>query len=165
MRYSKNKKGEFFQFLEFDLKSIDMAFLDLYQSSEHRNNVAHFAAIVGLALVDGELDREERILVNRFAKKLDITDDEYNLIIENPSKYPLVAYSKFDDRLEHLYDFFKIIYADNRVDESEQKLILKYAIGLGFSTSKANSIIEKSIKIFNEGVDFEYYSFLIDKTN
>ena len=142
-----------------------MAILDLYQSNEHRNNVAHFAAIVGLALVDGELNEGEDTLVNRFAKKLDITDEEYKLIIENPLKYPLVGYSKYDDRLEHLYDLFKIIYADHKVDKSELNLILKYAIGLGFSINNAQSIIDKSIKIFDEGVDFEYYSFLIDKIN
>lgn len=142
-----------------------MAFLDLYQSSEHRNNVAHFGAIVSLALVDGELNKDEETLVNRFAKKLDITDEEYKLIIESPSKYPLVGYSKYDDRLEHLYDLFKIIYADHKVDESEQKLILKYAIGLGFSINKAQSIIDKSIEIFDKGVGFEYYSLLINKIN
>lgn len=140
-----------------------MAFLDLYQSNTHRNNVAHFAAIVSIALVDGELNKEEMIMVNRFKSKLDITEDEYNLVIEDPTKYPIVAYSDYTDRLEHLFDLFKIIYADHRIEESEKKPLLKYAIGLGFSSDIAGLVVKKSIAIFDEGIDFDYYSFLIDK--
>lgn len=141
-----------------------MGILDLYQSSEHRNNVAHFAAIVTLALADGELNEAEMKFVNRFAKKLDIRDDEYDLIIENPKKYPLVSYSSYADRLEHLFDLFKIIYSDHNIDEQEKKLINRYAIGLGFSSDKASEVIEKSIKIFERGIDFEYYNFMLGKT-
>ncbi len=141
-----------------------MGILDLYQSSEHRNNVAHFAAIVTLALADGELNEAEMKLVNRFAKKLDIRDDEYDLIIENPTKYPLVSYSSYEDRLEHLFDLFKIIYSDHSIDEQENKLINRYAIGLGFTSDKASEIVKKSIKIFETGIDFEYYNFILGKT-
>lgn len=141
-----------------------MGILDLYQSNEHRNNVAHFAAIVTIALADGELNEAEMKLVNRFAKKLDIRDDEYDLIIENPTKYPLVAYSSYTDRVEHLFDLFKIIYSDHSIDEQERKLINRYAIGLGFSADKAGDIVKKSIAIFETGINFEYYSLMLGKT-
>ncbi len=140
-----------------------MAFLDLYLSNTHRNNVAHFAAIVSIALVDGELNDDEMIMVNRFRSKLDITEDEYNLIMEDPTKYPIAAYSSYNDRLEHLFDMFKIIYADHKIDESEKKPLLKYALGLGFSSDKAALVVKKSIAIFDEGIDFDYYSSLIKK--
>lgn len=140
-----------------------MGILDLYQSSAHRNNVAHFAAIVTIALSDGELNEDEMVLVNRFRRKLDITEEEYDLIMTNPSKYPLVSYSSYNDRLEHLFDLFKIIYADHKIDEPERKTLLKYALGLGFTSDKAESVVKKSIKIFEEGIDFDHYSFLMDK--
>jgi uncharacterized tellurite resistance protein B-like protein len=140
-----------------------MGFIDLYQSSAHRNNVAHFAAIVSIALVDGQLNENEMTLVNRFKGKLDITDEEYNLIMTDPTKYPLASYSSYNDRLEHLFDFFKIIYADHKIEDSEKKTLLKYALGLGFTNEIAASVIKKSITIFDKGVDFEYYSFLMDK--
>lgn len=140
-----------------------MGILDLYQSSEHRNNVAHFAAIVNIALIDGELNSKEMKLVDRFAKKLDITDEEYDLIIDNPLKYPLVGYSSYNDRLEHLFDLFKIVYSDHTLEEQEKKLITKYAIGLGFSGDIATKVIQKSIKIFETGIDFDYYNHMIAK--
>jgi uncharacterized tellurite resistance protein B-like protein len=140
-----------------------MGILDLYQSNAHRNNVAHFATIVTIALVDGELNEDEMIFVNRFRRKLDITNEEYDLIMTDPTKYPLVSYSSYNDRLEHLFDLFKIIYADHKIEESEKKILLKYAIGLGFTSEKAASVVKKSIRIFDEGIDFDHYSFLIDK--
>jgi uncharacterized tellurite resistance protein B-like protein len=140
-----------------------MAFLDLYQSNTHRNNVAHFAAIVSIALIDGELNDDEMIMVNRFRSKLDITENEYNLIMEDPTKYPIVPYSSYNDRLEHLFDLFKIIYADHKIDESEKKPLLKYALGLGFSSDIAALVVKKSIAIFDEGIDFDHYRFLLDK--
>lgn len=42
-----------------------MGIVDLYESSKHRNNVAHFSAIVNLAMVDGDLNEDEEKLVNR----------------------------------------------------------------------------------------------------
>ena len=140
-----------------------MAFLDLYQSSAHRNNVAHFAAIVTIALVDGGLNDSEMVLVDRFKRKLDITDEEYRLIMTDPTKYSLVAYSSYSDRLEHLFDFFKIIYADHNIEESEKKTVLKYALGIGFTPEKAALIVKKSIAIFEQGIGYDYYSFLVDK--
>ncbi|WP_299009195.1 hypothetical protein [uncultured Tenacibaculum sp.] len=60
-----------------------MSIVDLYESSKHRNNVAHFSAIVNLAIIDGGLNEDEEKLVNRFARKLDITEAEYQDIVEN----------------------------------------------------------------------------------
>ena len=62
-----------------------------------------------------------------------------------------------------LFDLFKIIYADHKIDEPERKTLLKYALGLGFTSDKAESVVKKSIKIFEEGIDFDHYSFLMDK--
>lgn len=140
-----------------------MPIIDLYESSEHRNNVAHFAAIVNIALVDGELNLHEEILVKQFANKLDITEEEYEFIFENPKKYPIYPPSSTEMRLRRLYDLFRIIYADHEIDEKEQITLLHYAIGLGFTSDRAEIIIKKSQKIFNGELDFEDYKYIIDK--
>ena len=40
-----------------------MSFRDLFESGEHNSNLAHFASIVRIATVDGELGQEELINV------------------------------------------------------------------------------------------------------
>ncbi|MGG6231040.1 hypothetical protein C7448_102189 [Tenacibaculum gallaicum] len=139
-----------------------MSIVDLYESSKHRNNVAHFSAIFNLAIIDGDLNEDEEKLVNRFARKLDITEAEYEEIVENSKKYPVVPQAKTDDRLERLLDLFKIIYSDHQIDEAELKLILRYAIQLGFSQEKAEVIISKTTKIFSGKIDLDQYKSILN---
>ncbi|MDP2542445.1 hypothetical protein CSC81_12245 [Tenacibaculum discolor] len=138
-----------------------MSIVDLYESSKHRNNVAHFSAIVNLAIIDGDLNEDEEKLVNRFARKLDITEAEYKEIVENSKKYPVVPQAKTDDRLERLLDLFKIIYSDHEIDEAELKLILRYAIQLGFSQEIAEEIISKTTKVFSGKIDLDQYKSIL----
>ena len=140
-----------------------MSIVDLYESSEHRNNLAHFAAIVNLAFADGQFNSDEEESVKKFAHKLDITHDEYVQIVENRKNYPLIPPVRSEVRLERLYDFFKIIASDHNLDEKQLQLIEKYAIGLGYPSEQARVVIDKSIKIFGGKIGFDDYEFLITK--
>lgn len=138
-----------------------MSFVDLYDNSEHRKNLAHFAAIASLAAVDGEVNPEEVELLNRFAQKLDITEMEYKEVMKTPTNYPIDPPTSSERRLERLFDLFKIIFVDHMIDEDERVLIKKYAIGLGYSTDAANKIITRSIQIFGGQIDFDDYVYLV----
>lgn len=139
-----------------------MAILDLYQSSEHRNNLAHFAAIVNVAIVDGELLTEEEVKVKKLARKLGITEAEYKTITENPVKYPIIAPVLPENRLGRMLDFFRIIYSDHNIDEQELHLVKRYASAIGYSKEDAEQIITKSIKIFEGNIDIDQYTYLIN---
>ncbi|MEB8327963.1 TerB family tellurite resistance protein [Flavobacteriaceae bacterium KMM 6897] len=138
-----------------------MSFVDLYGNSEHRKNVAHFAAIATLAAVDGEVNPEEEELLIRFAQKLDITELEYKEIMSKPTTYPIDPPTSSERRLERLFDLFRIIFVDHMIDDDERILIKKYAIGLGYTTEAANKIITRSINIFGGQIDFEDYVYLV----
>ncbi|MFK5972541.1 MAG: TerB family tellurite resistance protein [Flavobacteriaceae bacterium] len=138
-----------------------MSFVDLYSSGEHSRNLAHFAAIASLAVIDGEMGVEEKRLLDRFAKKLDITDDEYKVVMRKENKYPIDSPHDHKKRLERLYDLFRIIFADHMIEKEEMTLLKRYAIGLGFSGDKANKVIEKSVSIFSGRIDFEDYLYLL----
>ncbi|NJB71774.1 putative tellurite resistance protein B-like protein [Saonia flava] len=140
-----------------------MSFTDLYGNSEHRRNLAHFASIASLAAVDGVVNDKELVLLNRFAKKLDITEAEYEEVMKKENKYPIETPHSSEVRLERLFDLFKIIFADHDIDENELSLLKKYAIGLGFSNENAESIIRKSVLIFSGRIDFEDYLYLVKK--
>lgn len=140
-----------------------MSIIDLYESSEHRNNLAHFAALVNLAHADGNFNTLEQETVKKFAHKLGITDEEYVQIVDNHKKYPLIPPTTSAVRLERIYDFFKMIASDHHLDEKQLNLLNKYAIGLGYPSDQARTIIDKSIKIFGGKIDFDDYEFLITK--
>lgn len=138
-----------------------MSIIDLFESSIHRNNMAHFSALVNIALVDGELNKDEQQIIDRFVRKLGISNEEYKEVLKNPSKYPVIPQNSADDRLERLLDLFKIIFSDHNIDDQESDLILRYAIQLGFNEERAKSIITKSVKLFSAAIDFEDYKKIL----
>jgi len=140
-----------------------MPILDLYNHSEQRRNLAHFAALATLAAVDGEVNPEEKAILNRFANKLNITEAEYKEVMKKENKYPIEAPFEMEKRFERLFDLFRLIYSDHDIDEEEMALVKKYAIGLGFSAAKADKLIARSIDIFSGRIDFEDYLYLIEK--
>ncbi len=140
-----------------------MSFVDLYDNSEHRKNLAHFAAIASLAAVDGEINPEEVELLNRFAQKLDVTELEYEEVMNKPTIYPIDPPTSSERRLERLFDLFRMIFVDHMIDEDELALIKKYAIGLGYNTETANKIIARSIDIFQGKISYEDYVYLLKK--
>ena len=139
-----------------------MSFVDLYGNSDHKSNLAHFASLATLAAVDGEVGPEEKLLLDSFARKLDISAVEYKEIMKKENKYPIHPPVSLERRLERLFDLFKIIFADHNVDDNEMILLRKYATGLGFSDEKAEAIIKRSIAIFSGKLDFEDYLYLIE---
>jgi uncharacterized tellurite resistance protein B-like protein len=140
-----------------------MGFSELFESGEHSRNISHFASILRMALVDGDFKDEEKRLLSRFARKLNITDKEYEDIVKHPSNYPLNPPSTADERLERMLDLFKMIFADNEIDEDEKRLLERYAIALGYTEPLAAKLIERSIKIFQGGLDLEDYRYLLNR--
>ncbi len=140
-----------------------MSFTDLFESGAHRRNLGHFASLVNIAAVDGRLNENEERLLKRFARKLDITDAEYNEVLKSPEKYPFQAVNSADERLERMLEFFKLIYIDHGIDEEELELIERYAIGLGYPHDQAMKLINRSIQIFNGGLDIDDYRYLLNR--
>jgi uncharacterized tellurite resistance protein B-like protein len=138
-----------------------MAFKDLYWNSEHRSNLAHFAAIASLAAIDGEVGKEEKAMLDRFAFRLDITEEEYKEVMKKENKYPIEPSLDSKKRLERLYDLFSIIFVDHPIEENELALLKRYAIGLGYPNDQANKIIKKSVAIFSGKFDFEDYKNIL----
>jgi uncharacterized tellurite resistance protein B-like protein len=140
-----------------------MSFSQLFESGERSRNLSHFASILRIALVDGEFKDEEKKLLSRFARKLNISDKEYEDIIKHPSNYPLNPPASADERLERMLDLFKMIFADHEIDQDEQRLLERYAIALGYTEQLAAKLIRRSIKIFQGGLDLEDYRYLLNK--
>lgn len=132
-----------------------MSIFEAYESGKHESKVSHFAAIVKLAMIDGPLNADEKVVLKRLATKLDVSEEEIKPILKNPRKYPLMPPYSLEERIERLQDLCKIIYADHDVDIEERKLIFKYAIGLGFTSERANVEIEKCMRMFGSDLELQ----------
>lgn len=142
-----------------------MPILDLYEHGGHRKNLAHFASLASLAIIDGNITPEEKTILDKFAFKLNITEAEYKEVIKKGNLYPIETLASEEKRYHRLFEFFQIIFSDHEVDEEERKIVERYAIGLGFPPKMAPGIIEKSIAIFTGQFSFEEYYSLIHKNH
>jgi uncharacterized tellurite resistance protein B-like protein len=140
-----------------------MSILQAFEYGRQHSNIAHFASMARMAAVDGQINTEEKALLQKMADKLDIEDHHQALILKDPSKFPLEPMNSREERLERLHDLFEIIYVDHAIDEDEINLVRKYAIGLGCNPLKADEVIRKSIKIFGGKIDLEDYTYLLNK--
>ena len=140
-----------------------MPILDLYYHSEQKTNLAHFGALATLAAVDGEINPKEKVVLDGFANKLNITDQEYKEVMKKSNKYPIEPQNDAEKRLERLYDLFRIIFADHDVDDEEMVLLKKYAIGIGFPLKRVDKLIEVSVAIFSGRIPFDDYVMLLVK--
>lgn len=140
-----------------------MPILDLYYHSEQKKNLAHFAAMAKLAAVDGEVNPNEKAVLDKLANKLNISEQEYKEVMKKPNRYPIEPQNDAEKRLERLYDLFRMIFADHDVDDEEMVLLKKYAIGIGFPVEKVDKLIEASVAIFTGRIPFEDYRMLLIK--
>ncbi|GLU42923.1 TerB family tellurite resistance protein [Allomuricauda sp. NBRC 101325] len=140
-----------------------MPILDLYEHGDHRKNLAHFATLASLAAIDGEINPEEKKVLEKFAFKLNITEAEIKEVMKKENKYPIETPHSGEKRYKRLFEFFQIIFSDHGIEKEERLLVEKYAVGLGFSPKKASEIVDKSIAIFTGRIPFEDYHELVTR--
>jgi len=142
-----------------------MSFTDLFENGAHKRNLGHFASMASMACADGKLKPEEEAKLKRLARKLNITESEYQEVLQNPTKYPINPPNSADRRLERMHDLFEMIFADNQIDPDEEVLLERYAIGLGYTEESASKLIKKSIAIYQGGFHLEDYKYLLNRTD
>lgn len=134
-----------------------MSFSDLFDSGFKKRNESHFASIVRVAMDDGIITDDERQFLDRLAQRLEISEGDYNAILKNYNSYPINPPASYDTRLERLYDLSRMVYVDHIKDDSEEVLLNKIAVGLGFQAENAKYIVDKALTLVNNGVDLDTF--------
>ena len=149
-----------------NIKNYTMSIKDLYSSGFVNRNNGHFAAIVRVALSDGQLVEKEKEFLNRLARRLSISEPEYLAILENPTSYPINPPTTYNRRLERLFDLARIVYVDLDCSEKQVHMLERIIIGLGFAPSNAKYIVDKALRLIAEGVnDVDSFSDEIKNMN
>lgn len=136
---------------------LSMSISDLYSPGFRNRNRDHFAAMVRVALSDGEINAEEKAFLDRLADNLDISKDLYAKVLENPTSFPVNPPSMYDARIERLYDIARMIYVDHIEDEDEMRIMRRLCIGLGFPSQDVDNITKTALGLIHDQVDFETF--------
>lgn len=142
-----------------------MSISDLFDSGFKNRNKGHFSSIVRVALSDGELTPEEKQFLDKLAVRLEISQDEYEEILENPTKYPINPPVLYVHRLERLYDLARMVYADHVLGPKQKDILTRFALALGFTPSNVNYIVDKSLSLLVLNVDLDTFIFEMQNMN
>lgn len=142
-----------------------MSISDLYSSGAHKRDLGHFSNIVKLALADDIITKEEQRLLDRMARRLDISETDYKEILKNPTKYSMNPPVDYDRRIERLFNLTKMIFADSEVTGDEAKVMRKVAVGLGFPTDNAEKVVDEAIHLAMNDNDLEDFTKAIKRVN
>jgi hypothetical protein len=136
-----------------------MSFSDLFDSEFKTRNKGHFSAIVRVALADGYSSVEEKTFLDKLAANLEISNSEYEEILENPTNYPIIPLYSYYERLERLFDLGRMVYIDDELGEGQLQLLEKFGIALGFTPSNVEFIVRKALKLIEKKSDLDTFIY------
>lgn len=151
--------------MHYKLKLPIMSIVDLYDSGFKDRNKGHFSAIVRVAMSDGVITSEEKAFLDRLAKNLEISSEEYEEILENPNKYPINPPYLHAHRLDRLYDLSRMVYADHVLGAKQREMLTRFAIALGFNPANVYYIVDKALKLLELGVDLDTFHYEMNHMN
>nr|WP_297306560.1 TerB family tellurite resistance protein [uncultured Flavobacterium sp.] len=138
-----------------------MSYYDIYDSGFTERNKGHFAAIVRVALADGNFSEEEMHFINELKVKLDISDEDYKKILENPNNYPVNPPYLQTQRIERLYDLSRMVFVNHILGPKQKDILRKFTAALGFS-GDINKLTDKALSLLVLEVDYENFYNSID---
>ncbi|MBJ7880951.1 TerB family tellurite resistance protein [Gelidibacter salicanalis] len=134
-----------------------MSISDLFDSGFKRRNEDHFASIVRVAMDDGVITDDEKAFLDRLARNLDISEEDYKLILKDYQSHPINPPTSYDSRLERLFDLARMVHVDHIQGDKEETLLKKIAIGLGFRTDNVKYVVDKALTLVADGVDLDTF--------
>lgn len=142
-----------------------MSISDLFDSGFKERNKGHFSSIVRVALDNGVISDEEKAFLDQLAKRLDISEEEYKEILENPTKYPVNPPYLHARRLERLYDLSKMVYADHVLGPRQKEVLTRFALALGFTPGNVAFIVDKALSLQVMEVDLDTFMYEMEHMN
>lgn len=142
-----------------------MSISDLYASGKHKEEIGHFANIVKIAKADGKISEGEEALLIKAGKNLNITVEEFTLILKNPEKFPINPPISYDERIERLYRLTKMLLIDGEAHLKEVNLLQKIVVGLHFPIANAEKVCNEAISLLTNKSELDDFIKAIKKIN
>jgi hypothetical protein len=112
-------------------------------NSNDRDKInSHFLNLFSLAISDAEVTTKELELLYSIGIENGVSSDEVDYLIDNPHKVKFVKPSSTDGILEQLFDFCRMILADQKVDVREVMFFKSLTSHLDITESKSERILD-----------------------
>lgn len=116
---------------------------------------SHFLRLYQMALTDDQFDVLELQMLYHFADERGIPKEELDKLFLNPINTELSIPENLDTRIEYLYDFARIIWADEKVTDDELNMLKKYCRKFNFLDENINELTGYLIDCVKKGISKE----------
>jgi hypothetical protein len=103
---------------------------------------SHMLNLYALALTDAQFDEREIFLLYRIAGEKGVPKEELDNLLLNPATLKFQFPDTVEQRIEYLYDYAKMIMADDHVDENETKTLEKFCLRFDFDKENTPAIVD-----------------------
>lgn len=142
-----------------------MSISELFDNEFKQRNKGHFSAIARVALADGIVTPEEKHFLDKLAQNLEISEVEYQEILDNPLKYPINPPYLRVERLERLYDLTRMVHIDHHLGDKQDIILRKLGLALGFTPGNVNYIVDKALLLVDKKADLDTFIYEIENMN
>lgn len=132
-----------------------MSLLEHFDHPEKKQDKEHFTHLIQIALADGKIENSELEMLYSSGKKLGLTKEEIDILLEDSKKSAYIPPYELAKRFEQLYDIIKMVYADGQVNNNEMRLTTGLAIKLGFTEEEIPFLLALLINGVKNGEDEE----------
>ena len=126
---------------------------------------SHLLNLYAIALTDSQFDEKEIFLLHKISEEKGIPRSALDELLLNPSTLKFHFPDNIEERIEYLYDYAKMILADDHVNEHELKTLEKFCLRLDFTKENTVSIIDLLLSAAKSQVPVaELIQFVTQKT-
>ncbi|OXG01572.1 hypothetical protein BC749_104107 [Flavobacterium araucananum] len=101
---------------------------------------SHFLRLYQMALADDQFDVLELQMLYHFADERGIPREELDKLFLNPISTELIIPENLKTKIEYLYDFTRIIWADGKITDDEENMLKKYCRKFNFLDENINDL-------------------------
>jgi len=103
---------------------------------------SHFLNLYHMALSDTVIDTKELEMLYLIGEEKGISKTEINSVVLEPNTINFVAPETILEKIESLYDFARIAWADGRIDDNEKRLLEIFSAKFGFEEENIPTIVQ-----------------------
>lgn len=116
---------------------------------------SHFFNLYQMALADNELDTKELEMLYLLGEEKGISKTEIDSVVLRPDKVKFTTPETTLEKIECLYDFARIAWADGKIDKNEKSLMQVFTKKFGFEEANIPTIIQFLIDEAEKGTSKE----------
>ena len=102
----------------------------------------HFLNLYHMALSDAEVDTTELAMLYKIGEEKGVSRIEIDEVVIRPDTIKFTPPESVLEKIDSLYDFARIAWADGKIDENEERVLSMFCSKFGFENDNIPTIVK-----------------------